>query len=214
MDQKAIPQTNNNSQKPAATGAVMPQSESASALTAGLAHEAHAISNEVKHVAGEVAGEVKKAAETKLGAGKDFAVEHLESVASALRHTSQQLGTQDSPITSYVSKAASSVDSVSNYLQTRTLSQLIGDAEGFARREPAIFLGGAFFAGLLGGRFLKSATPKPEPRNPMGPGMVSGNHTPPQLSHGTTSPKTETGTSSASMSSASRPASGKDRGVS
>jgi hypothetical protein len=131
----------------------------ADALKKGVASGVHTLSTDVKNVASDVAMEAKKAAETKLDAGKDFAAEQLGAVAGALRETSRKLRQGESGLTDYVEKAARSVDGVSTYLQTRTLSQLISDVEGYARREPAVFLGGAFFVGLLGGRFLKSATP-------------------------------------------------------
>jgi hypothetical protein len=128
-------------------------------LRDGLAAGARDLSTEVRHAATDLAGEAKKTAESKLGAGKDFAAEHLGSVADALRKTSHELRSSESAVTEYVDMAASSVEKVSAYFQTRTLSQLMSDAEGFARREPAVFLGGALFLGMLGGRFLKSASP-------------------------------------------------------
>jgi hypothetical protein len=142
-----------------AAPSVAPSNPAVTHLKEELAHGTRDVAGELKHVAVDVAGEAKKAAASKLGAGKEFAAEHLGSVAHALRQTGRQLHSQESGIGEYVDKVASSIDGVSNYLQTRTLSQLMGDVEGYARREPAIFLGGAFIAGLLGGRFLKSATP-------------------------------------------------------
>jgi hypothetical protein len=159
MTQKSVPTT--GATYPNASPGAMPAPEATTALKEGIVSGARDIGSEVKHIASDVAVDAKKAAESKLGAGKDFAAEHLGAVAYALRHTSQQLRSEDSGITDYVEKAASKVDDVSHYLQNRTLSQLIGDVEGFARREPAVFLGGAFFAGLIGGRFLKSAAPAP-----------------------------------------------------
>ena len=160
MTEKSVSHNGPTEKRDGMPGGDMPRSEASAALKQGLVVGARDVSTELKHVAGDVASEAKRAAEAKLGAGKDFAAERLGAVASALRHTSEQLRSDDSGITDYVSKAASSVDQVSHYLQTRTLSQLIGDVEGFARREPAIFLGGALLAGILGGRFLKSATPR------------------------------------------------------
>jgi hypothetical protein len=189
MTQKAVPQMGSND------GSGLPPQEASAALKEGLVSGAHDISAEVKHIAGDVAGEAKKAAESKIGAGKDFAAEQLGAVAYALRHAGEQLRSEESGITEYVEKAASSVDSVSHYLQTRTLSQLIGDVEGYARREPAVFLGGAFFAGLLGGRFLKSATPSRTSTNGGRPGQgqraqaPSRNGSTPQLGQGTESSK-------------------------
>jgi hypothetical protein len=196
MTQKAASPMGSNDQPSNASGPAMPPPphEATTALKDGLVTGARDVSSEVKHIASDVAGEAKKAAESKLDAGKDFAAEHLGAVAYALRQTGQHLRTEESAITDYVEKAASSVDNVSHYLQTRTLSQLMGDAEGFARREPAIFLGGAFFVGLLGGRFLKSATPAPTPSNGENrrqsaqgaprKGAGGGNGSRPQLSQG------------------------------
>ena len=42
---------------------------------------------------------------------------------------------------------------------------MLGDVGTFARREPAMFLGGAFVLGLLGGRFLKSSHVRPPSTN-------------------------------------------------
>jgi hypothetical protein len=135
------------------------RNEAVDALKQGLTSGARELSTEVKHVATDLVGEARHVAEDKLRDGKNFAGDQLGTVAWALRNTSDALRTKESGITEYVEKAAASIDDVSIYLSTRTLSQLINDAESFARREPAIFLGGAFFAGLLGGRFFKAAKP-------------------------------------------------------
>jgi hypothetical protein len=152
---RSIPQHNGST----GTDAAPPQNEAVDAFKSGIARGAHDLSTEVAHVASDVAGQARNVAEARLREGKNFAGDQLGAVASALRSTSDVLRAKDSAITDYVAKAASSIDDVSIYLGTRTLAQLINDVEGFARREPAVFLGGAFFAGLLGGRFLKAATP-------------------------------------------------------
>jgi hypothetical protein len=114
----------------------------------------------VKHLAGDVAGQARQTAETALSARKDAAVEGVRSVAEALRHTSEHLRSQQKgALTDYVGKAADRVEQASRYLQSRTLGEVIHDAEDFGRREPALFLGGAFVAGLVSGRFLKSSGP-------------------------------------------------------
>jgi hypothetical protein len=214
MTQKAVPQTGSND---ATSGSGLPPQEASTALKEGLVSGARDISSEVKHIASDVAEDAKKAAESKIGAGKDFAAEHLGAVAYALRHASQQLRSEESGITEYVEKAASSVDNVSHYLQTRTLSQLIGDVEGYARREPAVFLGGAFFAGLLGGRFLKSATPSRtsgagnQARQGASPGrQAQAKNGPPQLGQGTPQGSTSSAPGGTSASPP-RPATNGDR---
>jgi hypothetical protein len=150
-----------------------------------LVEGVHHLTDEVKATAGDAADQAKKAAESKLDAGRDFAAEHIGSVADALRKTEDELRSSDSALTEYVGQAASTLDHVSSYLQTRTLSQLMGDLEGYARREPAMFLGGSFVAGLLGGRFLKSATPaKAKPRTTSGASAPSYGALPASASQG------------------------------
>lgn len=139
-----------------------PRDDVAMALKTGVADRAHDLVDDVKHAADDLTGEAKKAAETRLSTGKDRVAQGLGSVATALRKTGAQLRNDDQlGITDYVVRAADGVESASDYFQQRTLGQVVGDLEQFARREPALFLGGAFVAGLLGGRFLKSTSRHP-----------------------------------------------------
>jgi hypothetical protein len=132
----------------------------AAELQHGIASGAHDISEGVKHLAEDVVEQAKTTAGTALGARKDEAVEGVRSVARALRKTGEHLQSQNQTVlTDYVGKAADRIDEASHYLQSRTLGQVLGDVENLARREPALFLGGAFVAGLIGGRFLKSSSP-------------------------------------------------------
>lgn len=157
MQQDYTSPSGSTSQKSSSSTATDDVGKAKDALVEGATH----LKDDVKHAASEAATQAKKAAESKIDAGRDFAAEQLGSVADALRKAGDELRKSDSAVTDYATKAASAVDQVSYYLQSRTLSHVIGDLEGFARREPAMFLGGAFVAGLFGGRFLKAATPAP-----------------------------------------------------
>jgi hypothetical protein len=112
----------------------------------------------VENVAGNVAGQARAQVTTEVTAQKTKAVDTMSGVADALRQTSG--GMKDGgPLPMLADQAADTVERVATYLQSKSLGDLIGEVERFARREPAIFLGGAFAAGLLGGRFLKSSAP-------------------------------------------------------
>ncbi len=116
------------------------------------------IAHDVKEIAGEAAGQARNLAQSQVALRKDRAVDAIGSVAQALRETGGRLASQkDSSATHYVARAADGLDRVSQYLTAHDLSDVVHDVEGFARREPAIFLGGAFVAGLIGTRFLKSS---------------------------------------------------------
>jgi hypothetical protein len=89
----------------------------------------------------------------------------LKTLADTFRKTGDDLkGAQAStPLTDltarYTGTAASQIEKVANYFERKDIRSMMRDAEGFARRNPAIFLGAAFALGMAAARFLKSSTP-------------------------------------------------------
>lgn len=143
--------------------------QAALALKSKVIDGAHELTDELTHLASDVAGQAKKTAESSLSGGQKRAAESLGTVANAIRKTGEQLRAEDQgALTEYLDQAAQKVDAASEYLQRRSLGQVVGDLEQFARREPALFLGGAFVAGLVGGRFLKASRPTPSSRGGVG----------------------------------------------
>jgi hypothetical protein len=65
----------------------------------------------------------------------------------------------------YILQAADQVDNLAAFLNNRDVGDLLQEVEGFARRQPAVFVGGAFALGVLGARFLKSSQRNVDPRN-------------------------------------------------
>ena len=109
-----------------------------------------------------IAGAASQAG-TKVVAGvntqKARAADSLGSVAQALRQSSDQLRSNSSGMSvhQYISTAADRVERLSDYLRSSSVSDVMNEVEQFARRQPAIFIGGAMMLGLLGARFLKSS---------------------------------------------------------
>jgi hypothetical protein len=135
------------------SGAVSNVTEQARATAGQIAEEA-------QHRAGQAVDTARQQVASRVSSQKDRAAEGLGSVAQALRQTGQQLREQDQAgVTDYIDRAAAQVERFSGYLQHSDVGQLVDDVEGFARRQPALFLGGAFVLGLLGARFLKSSRP-------------------------------------------------------
>ena len=85
----------------------------------------------------------------------------LDDVADALRRTSKEL--DQNVVAPYIEKAADEIHRVSEYVRTADPRDIRRNVEGFARREPLLFLGGAFALGMLGARFLKSSARHAEP---------------------------------------------------
>jgi hypothetical protein len=101
---------------------------------------------------------VKESAASQLGAQKDRATDGLGSVAQAVRQSTQQLrDAKHETIAEYAEKAADQLERFTRRLKDRNVGDLAREAQDFARRQPALFIGSAFALGLLGARFLKSS---------------------------------------------------------
>ena len=59
---------------------------------------------------------------------------------------------------SYIRKAASQIEGVSDHIRKGNLNDVVRNAQSFARRQPTAFLGLAVLAGFGAVRFLKSSS--------------------------------------------------------
>lgn len=108
--------------------------------------------------AGEVVGQIREQASVRLEDQKGVLAEGVRTVADALRHTGDTLREEEqAAVAQYADRTAEQVERFYRYLNERDLGQITADVENFARRQPALFLGGSFVLGLLAVRFLKSS---------------------------------------------------------
>jgi hypothetical protein len=116
------------------------------------------VAGQVKQSASDVKEQAKQTATSQIAVRKDQAAQGLSAVSSSMRQMGDNLRQNDqaSGYAQYVHQAADQVDRFSGYLQNREPQQIMSDAENWARRNPALVLGGAFALGLLASRFLKS----------------------------------------------------------
>ena len=89
---------------------------------------------------------------------KARASETLGSLAGAVRGMTQPLkdGGQ-AGVADYVNKAADGIERWASQLRQQDLDDAMRGVQQFARRQPALFLGIAFTAGIVAARFLKSS---------------------------------------------------------
>lgn len=123
----------------------------------------------------DVASQTGAKVASSVNAQKAKAADSLGNVAQALRHSSEELRSNDSglPMHQYISTAADRVERWSDYVRSSSVADMMSEVEQFARRQPAIFIGGAMMLGLLGARFLKSSSRSdadaPSPARSTGP---------------------------------------------
>jgi hypothetical protein len=103
-----------------------------------------------------LAGQAKQQASSLFDERKSMAVNELGGLASALRQAGGNM--QESQWAGHlISSAADRLESVSHAIENRSIDDLKDDVERLARRNPAVFLGGAVAIGLIAARFLKSS---------------------------------------------------------
>jgi hypothetical protein len=128
-----------------------------------LRQEAKQKAGDMKEQAGQMAERAGDMATSQASTQKDRAAEQLSGIASAFGEVGQKLRESDQgTVANYADMAADQIRHFSDQIQQKDVRELMSDVEHFARRQPAVFLGGAFALGLLGARFLKSSAPDNE----------------------------------------------------
>jgi len=128
--------------------------------TSGTTPPMQSVADEAQQRVGQAVDQVRQQGMSQIASQKDVLAGTVGSVAHALHETSRQLKQgNEAQVGEYVDRVAEQVDHLSNHLRGRDVDELISDAESFARRQPALFLGGAFLIGLVASRFLKSSHP-------------------------------------------------------
>lgn len=122
----------------------------------------------IKETAGNAAGQVKDKAVTVIDEQKGKVAVGLSSVADELRKAGSNLrDSGDGDDKNYLAQEtarygetlANKIEDLSGYLENATFKDLTRDLEGFARKQPALFVGSTFLLGILAARFLKSTAP-------------------------------------------------------
>jgi len=127
-------------------------------MTDQAKQQAQQVFQQTQQAAGQAVDKAREQVKSQLSSQKDRAAEGLGGVAQALRQTAQQLREQNqAPVAEVTERAAQAVDGVTGYFRDHDVDQLVGEVENFARREPMLFLGGAFALGFAAARFLKSS---------------------------------------------------------
>lgn len=117
----------------------------------------------VKTTAGDAYGAVSEKASVAISDRKSDVALGLVGVADTVRRVSGAIKEGDSQnsvmeyASTYSDTAAEKLEKAAEYFETSDLRGLTRDVESYARRNPAIFLGAAFVAGVLAARFIKSS---------------------------------------------------------
>ncbi len=89
--------------------------------------------------------------------GKKHLLDSLENISGTVRKVSDELRqSKNDGLAQYTETLAEKTDVLYEYFQDKETGALLKDSERYARKNPEIFLAGAFLLGFIGARFLKS----------------------------------------------------------
>lgn len=118
--------------------------------------------DEIRHEMGERATRLMDAARLHARSAVEEqqkrVAEQIGNVADALHEAAERFDRHDQrAVAHYTDIAADRVARFADNLRTRGANEMLADLEDFARRQPALFVGGAFAMGFFAARFLKSS---------------------------------------------------------
>jgi hypothetical protein len=113
---------------------------------------------------GPLAEQVKEQASTVTQQQMTSAAEGLDSVAGAVNVVGERLRENNlGELAQYSDLATEQIEKAAAWLRTTTPEEIAHDIEDFAKKQPAVFVAGALALGLIGVRFLHSASQDDSP---------------------------------------------------
>ena len=82
----------------------------------------------------------------------------VKGISDAIRRAADELEGEMPPAATYIRRAADEIDVLTDAVQRRDVRQILNDVQGFARRQPAAFLGATVLGGFAIMRLLKAPT--------------------------------------------------------
>ena len=123
-----------------------------------LKEQAREAAEEIRDGAREAAEDVKEQIHSGATRQKDAAAQQMDGWAHALKTASEDLQNRgQGSAAACVRQAAAGLERASGTVRERSLDDLIGTVEDFARRQPVAFIGGAVAAGFGLARLMKSS---------------------------------------------------------
>ena len=112
-----------------------------------------------------VLGGIQQRVTSRVDEQKNRAADGLGGIADVFRTAGNELRTENEALASYVDMAGDQMRRLADNIRQRGVVDMMDDVAEFARRRPALFIGGAFLVGLGIARFLKSSAERAEQRN-------------------------------------------------
>lgn len=157
-----------------------------------LGHDANALMEEARTAAGKVADEARhqaegvadrargevdaaaKKARSMADGQKDLLAEQVGGVAHAIDKAAEELEETSGPTAHYARTIADSAEKLSSTIREKSIDDLLGMAQDFGRRQPALFMGAAALLGFAASRFATASAKRHAPAAPPSPSANNG----------------------------------------
>jgi hypothetical protein len=116
-----------------------------------------AAGREVTDDAGHLAERAANIGIERADQGRQQVAESVDRVAGSIRRVSTELQTEEPAVANAAMTAAEQGERLARYLRDTDARQLLHTVEDVARRQPILFIGGAFLIGLAASRFMRAA---------------------------------------------------------
>ena len=126
----------------------------AGSLMDAAKEQAAGLGNVARDTANQAAGRMKAVINDQKSAGADY----LGNIAQCTQRAATEFDMNAPQAAEYIRQAANQVDSLANAIRNRDAAELVSEVQSFARRQPALFFGGAMVLGFAALRFLKSSS--------------------------------------------------------
>jgi len=104
-----------------------------------------------------ILGGIKQNVTTRVDEQKNRAADGLGGIANVIRNAGNELRNENEALASYVDMASDQLRRFADQIRQKGVADMMDDVHNFARRRPALFIGGAFLIGIGIARFLKSS---------------------------------------------------------
>jgi hypothetical protein len=108
-------------------------------------------------VVGRATDTAGRAVGTTVETNLDRAADVLAGFASAMQRAGTEMRDEQPAAAGWIEGAADQVSRASSFLRENDMESIVAEVEGFARRQPALFIGGALVVGAFAGRFLRAS---------------------------------------------------------
>jgi hypothetical protein len=109
-------------------------------------------------------GGIQQKVSSRVDEQKNRAADGLGGIADVFRNAGNELRNENEALAQYVDMASDQLRRFADRIRERGAADMINDINQFARRRPAMFIGGAFLVGLGVARFLKASAERGDDR--------------------------------------------------